>query len=349
MNSATAETLQRIVVGLEPHREALAAAWAAALGDLDPQFEGDPGETCSAGIERLFGYLTKGDVRGLLADESEAARAAARRGASFRSEALAIRALDRCCLPFLLATFEDRLQLAEALVALDELADRRLEQLLQAQEDESARRLLEAQEQAAAVSDRARALAHANEALRRAEVQAENRAEQVALLAAVARRVVGVLEPERVLQEAADAIQGQRRYRYTAVVTLDDEGRLVGRWSGRGGVERRKREEGTPGPAKLPGGVIGRAISRRAPQVVREVQKDPDYHPDVPGTASEMVIPLIDAGRVVGAIDFQSDRPAAFDLDDVAAGEAIGEFVTIALRNARLYQERAGRDAGEGE
>jgi GAF domain-containing protein len=81
--------------------------------------------------------------------------------------------------------------------------------------------------------------------------------------------------------------------------------------------------------------------------VVADVARDPDYHADVPGTLSEMVIPLLEGHVVVGAIDFQSPQPAGFDLDDVAAGEALAEFLVVAMRNARLLQEARRRQAPE--
>jgi GAF domain-containing protein len=135
------------------------------------------------------------------------------------------------------------------------------------------------------------------------------------------------------MQSAATVIQTRLDYGYVAVVVLDDEGVLVGRWAGRPGVGRRSggRAQGPPG------GVIGRALRRRAPQVVADVARDPDYHPDVAGTRSEMVVPLLEGGAVVGAIDFQSERDDDFDMGDVAAGEALAEFVVVALRNARLF------------
>jgi putative methionine-R-sulfoxide reductase with GAF domain len=52
-----------------------------------------------------------------------------------------------------------------------------------------------------------------------------------------------------------------------------------------------------------------------------------------------MVIPLLEEGEVVGAVDFQSERVGAFDLDAVATGETAAEFLVIALRNARLLAE----------
>jgi hypothetical protein len=64
---------------------------------------------------------------------------------------------------------------------------------------------------------------------------------------------------------------------YVAVVLQDAEGVLVGRWAGRPGLGRSSAGR-AQGP---PGGVIGRALRLRAPQVVGEVSRDPDYHADV--------------------------------------------------------------------
>jgi GAF domain-containing protein len=204
--------------------------------------------------------------------------------------------------------------------------------------DDTARRLVEAQEEAQLAKERARELQQLNEALRRSEAQSQHRAEQLALLAGVMKRVAGILDPERLMQDAADTIRAAMDHSFVAIVVLDNEGVLVGRWAGREGVARRASGR-TQGPAR---GVIGRALRKRAPQVVPDVAQDPDYHADVPGTRSELAVPLVDEGEAIGVIDFQNEKQAAFDLDDVVAAEAIAEFLVVALRNARLVAQMRG-------
>jgi GAF domain-containing protein len=327
--------LQRTAGYLAPHRDALLESWVRSLVQNRSAAEGDARALCTKGLDLLLDRFSRGEVEALLEEEARVALGQARAGASFNDLALAIRAFDRSCLPFLLKTCPDREALAECLLALDELGGRRLEILLQAQEEESARRLLEAEEQAARAAEKAREVKRINEALRRSQQESQHRAEQIALLGSVSHRIAPILEPDRLMQVAAETIQARMNHTYVAMVVLDDEGVLVGRWAGRPGIGRHRggRAQGPPG------GIIGRALRQRAPQVVGDVSRDPDYLADVPGTRAEMVVPLLDGGLVVGAIDFQSERAGAFDLDDVAVAEALGEFLVVALRNARLFQD----------
>jgi len=333
--SRLGETLQRAAGWLRPSRDTVLGDWTRAVADARGIPEADAREGCARELDALLGRLSAGDVEGVVAAEAARAEREARRGASLLGVALDLRVLDRCLASVLASACPDRESLAETLVALDELGDRRLEALLTAQEDESARRLVEAQEQGARAAERAREVQRANEALRRAEAQSRHRAEQIGLLSSVAHRIAAIREPEELMQQAADQIRARMNHTYVAVVVLDDEGFLVGRWAGRPGLGRTSAGR-AQGP---PGGVIGRALRLRAPQVVGDVTRDPDYHADVPGSRSEMAIPLLEGSEVLGVLDFQSEEPFAFALDDVAAGETLAEFLVIALRNARLYQD----------
>lgn len=327
------DALRRALAVLEPQRAALTAACerelAAAAGDPEQEVA----RLVRGGIARLFERVSRGETEALLREEAADAAAAARDGQGVRLRGLAIGAVTRACVPFLARTAESKEALAEALLALQELADLRLDALLKAHESERARRVGEVEDEAARAAERAHELQRANDSLRRSEARSQHRAEQIALLASVAHRIASILEPERLMEETARMVQSRMGHTYVAVVVLDDEGVLVGRWAGREGIARHSAGR-VQGP---PAGIIGRAIGKKAPQVVPDVDRDPDYHRDVPGTRSEMVVPLIEASEAVGALDFQSDRPAAFDLDSVVSAEVLAEFLIVAFRNARLY------------
>lgn len=328
-----AAVLQKVAARLKPSRDGILEAWLRSLGDVAVPGRGDLRESCARELDELLARLGRGEAEELLEEEAREGAARAHAGASLQWRAQALSRLDRCCLAALVSAGGDAG--GEVVLGLAELAGRRLEALLRASEDEGHRRLLDTQEQAEQAAEKARELERANEALRRSERQSQHRAEQIALLSSVAHRIASILDPERLMQEAAEAIQARMNHTYVAVVVLDGEGVLVGRWAGRSGVGRRSAGR-AQGPA---GGVIGRALRKRAPQVVADVSKDPDYHPDVPGTHSEMVIPLLEDGEAVGAVDFQTERAGAFDLDAVAVGETLAEFLVVALRNARLFTE----------
>jgi GAF domain-containing protein len=340
MSSPLGMALQKTSAHLQPHRDALVEEWQRELHASGVRPHGDLRRFCAERVDALLSSFSRGAVEEIV--KADALTGAD--GVEPQAVALALRILDRCCLPFLFTACPDRESLAEAVLALDEVGVRRLGGLLHAQEMEAARRIEEAQDAAARAAEKTREVTRANEALRRSEQKNQHRAEQIALLNSVVHRLTPLTDPETLLQEAADLIRARLNYTYGACVVLDDESFLIGRWAGRPGIGRR-----SAGRAQQPGagGLIGRALRKRTPQVVGDVTQDPDYHADVPGSASEMVIPLLDGGEAIGALDFQSERVNDFELDDVAVGETLAEFIAVALRNARQLAD-ARRQAQGG-
>jgi L-methionine (R)-S-oxide reductase len=327
--------LRLVAARLSSERDAFVDSWARSVRSCTTASESESLRLCGAETDALITRLSAGGLADYLAEDATSAAEMVRAGKSLHLRIAATRALSRCAAPLLDGL--DGLSMADALLAAHELSLRRLEGLLRVQEEDWARRLAEAQDQAAHALERAHEAARNFEALRRLEGRSQHRAEQLALLSSVTHRIAGILDPERLMQEAATSLQARMNHTYVAVVTLDAEGALVGRWAGRQGVARESAGR-AKGPAR---GIIGRALRKRAPQVVPDVGRDADYLADVPGTRSEMVVPLIESGEAVGALDFQSEKPAAFDLDDVVAAEVLAEFLIVALRNARLFASRS--------
>ena len=59
-------------------------------------------------------------------------------------------------------------------------------------------------------------------------------------------------------------------------------------------------------------GICGAAAASGRTEIVDDVNADDRYLACFPSTRSEIVVPIAYEGRVVGEIDIDSDRPAAF-------------------------------------
>lgn len=73
-------------------------------------------------------------------------------------------------------------------------------------------------------------------------------------------------------------------------------------------------------------GVCGTAAAERATQVVPDVEAFPGHIACDAGTRSEIVVPILRAGRALGVLDIDSHAPAAFDETDARALEEVAEL-----------------------
>jgi len=91
---------------------------------------------------------------------------------------------------------------------------------------------------------------------------------------------------------------------------------------------------GKPSPhtrIPLDQGICGAAASSGATLIVDDVNADPRYLACSLETRSEIVVPIKRDGKVLGEIDIDSDRPAAFSDDDRRLLEAIALIVAARL------------------
>lgn len=121
---------------------------------------------------------------------------------------------------------------------------------------------------------------------------------------------------EEVLQSAVDALQEQvEHYSWVGIYLVDGDELVLGPWRGPQATEHERIPVGQ--------GVCGAAAASGETEIVDDVDADPRYLACFPSTRSEIVVPIFHEGRVVGEIDIDSDRPAAFGEADRATLERI--------------------------
>ncbi len=85
-------------------------------------------------------------------------------------------------------------------------------------------------------------------------------------------------------------------------------------------------------------GLVGAAIELRQLVHSPDVRRDARYHMVNPETRSEMAVPLIYKGKVIGILDVEHTRAHYFTEDHERAIATLAGQIAISIENARLYQ-----------
>jgi GAF domain-containing protein len=98
--------------------------------------------------------------------------------------------------------------------------------------------------------------------------------------------------------------------------------------------------QGKPACIRIPWGegVCGTAAARGSAMVVPDVHEFPGHIACDPESRSELVVPLVDEGRVLGVLDLDSPVAGRFDEDDRAGCERlVAIFLTHQLRWPEVF------------
>ena len=91
--------------------------------------------------------------------------------------------------------------------------------------------------------------------------------------------------------------------------------------------------QGKPACIRIPvgRGVCGTAAATRETQLVEDVHTFPGHIACDAASASEIVVPVLHDGRLVGVIDLDSPRVARFDSDDARGLEALAACIAARI------------------
>ena len=85
-------------------------------------------------------------------------------------------------------------------------------------------------------------------------------------------------------------------------------------------------------------GLVGRAVQAGRPLLANDVADEPHYVDAVPGTRSELVVPLRRKGRTIGALNLLSRNVGEFTPVEVETLRNFAAAVAVAIENARLFE-----------
>ncbi len=168
----------------------------------------------------------------------------------------------------------------------------------------------------------------------------QRRTRQLEIASRVAREAAEFHDLEHLLKAMARLISENFGFYHTGIFLLDEEKRyaVLRAASSEGGQQMLLRGH------RLRVGemsVVGDVIGQGKPRIVLNAGDDAKFFdtPDLPGSRSEMVLPLRVRGETIGALDVQSTDADAFDEQDLTILQTLTDQIALAIANIRLFEE----------
>jgi PAS domain S-box-containing protein len=170
--------------------------------------------------------------------------------------------------------------------------------------------------------------------------EVERRALQLQTAAEVSHAASSILNPDELLPKTVDLIRERFNLYYVGLFLVDESGQSAVLRAGTG--EAGQKMIAASHQLEVGGSsMIGWCITNRQARVTLDVTQDAVHfkNPLLPETRSELALPLVSRGQVMGALTIQSSQPAAFTQDDISVLETLSSQVANAIENSRLFEQ----------
>lgn len=172
------------------------------------------------------------------------------------------------------------------------------------------------------------------------ETQVRESTAQLRATVQVSGAVTAILDMNELIERVVNLIAEAFNFYYVALFLVDADGKWADLKSATGEAGRVLREN--KHRLEVEGkSMVGTAIRDREPKVAMDTAENQVRfdNPLLPYTRSEIALPLVVGERVLGALNAQSTREAAFGPEVIETLQAMANQIAITLDNARLYQE----------
>ena len=170
--------------------------------------------------------------------------------------------------------------------------------------------------------------------------QTVKRAEQLRLIADVARSTISIQDIDRLLPHTAQLISQRFNFYHVGIFLLDEQKQyaILRASNSQGGLKMIKKghrlKVGTEG-------IVGYVTRTGQARIALNVEDDSVYFGsvDLPDTRSEITLPLKSGELILGALDIQSVEANAFSEEDSSTLSILADQMAIAIQNAISYEQ----------
>ncbi|MBK9927915.1 MAG: PAS domain-containing protein [Anaerolineales bacterium] len=164
---------------------------------------------------------------------------------------------------------------------------------------------------------------------------------QLQTAAEVSRAATSILDINELLPNVVELIRNHFEYYYVGIFLVDEEKEWAILSAATGKMGERMIESGHRLKVEE-SSMIGWCIQNKQARIALDVGEDAVRfaNPLLPLTRSEIALPLVALGEIIGAMTIQSEKPSAFSRVDITALQSMADQVANAIENARLFTDR---------
>ncbi len=168
----------------------------------------------------------------------------------------------------------------------------------------------------------------------------EHRSNLLKAVAEVGRGITSYRKLSELLQQTTYLIHKNFGYYHVGIFILDErkEYAVLAAANSAGGQRMLERNHQLKVGEM---GIVGYVTENIKARIALDVGTDAFYfnNPDLPETRSEMSLPLVAGGQILGALDVQSKESLAFSEEDIATLQILAEQLAVAIQNVNLFSE----------
>jgi len=173
-----------------------------------------------------------------------------------------------------------------------------------------------------------------------ARVLSERRAKQFESIGQITRTISSTRDLDSLLTQITVVINREFGFYHVGIFLLDTAGEYAVLSAANSEGGRRMLERGHRLKVGETG-MVGYVTSTGRARVALDTGADAVFfnNPDLDNTHSEIALPLRIGDQIIGALDVQSTEPNAFNQEDINILSTLADQVSIAIQNARQYEE----------
>ncbi|OQY44644.1 MAG: hypothetical protein B6242_12235 [Anaerolineaceae bacterium 4572_78] len=147
------------------------------------------------------------------------------------------------------------------------------------------------------------------------------------------------LELDELLKEIVNQVKTSFGYYHVHIYLLDESGKNLVIAEGTGIAGRQMKEDKHGIPLNAMTSLVARAARSEKVVMIENVRQSTEWLPNplLPDTHSEIAVPIVKEGKVIGILDVQNDEIGSLDEGDINLLRSLASEVGIAIYNARLF------------